>query len=185
VLDDDDFDDGEQIKETFAYFGRAYYMANVFETGLAISIMQLDFLVETRKRYVAERPKTFDRPKYEADFDAFMDHQHAKTLGNLIKSACKFSEISHLIEPHFQNAKNQRDYLAHHFFRERALEFSSRRGRERLILELDELHDVFEHAGRLLDEAMAPHRKMLGVTPEMQAQMMDKFRKESEELSDD
>lgn len=69
----DDFDDGEQIKETFAYFGRAYYMANVFETGLAVAIMQLDFLVETRRRYIAERPTTFDRPKYEADFDAFMD----------------------------------------------------------------------------------------------------------------
>jgi hypothetical protein len=38
--------------------------------------------METLKRHGR---KGFDRAKYEAEFDAFMNRQHAQTLGNLIK----------------------------------------------------------------------------------------------------
>ena len=44
------YDKGDHIKSVFAYFGRAYYMANVFETGLAIALMQLDFLTDVMAR---------------------------------------------------------------------------------------------------------------------------------------
>jgi hypothetical protein len=41
TLTDTTSDEGEHIKTVFAHFGRAYDMANVFETGLAIAICSL------------------------------------------------------------------------------------------------------------------------------------------------
>jgi hypothetical protein len=36
-------EEGEQIKEVFAYFGRAFYMASVVETGLAHVLCKRNF----------------------------------------------------------------------------------------------------------------------------------------------
>ena len=77
----DDYDEGEHIKEVFAYFGSAYYMANVFETGLALAVLVLDFLTEVTETAKRQGMKGFDRARYEAEFDAFMKRQHAKSSG--------------------------------------------------------------------------------------------------------
>jgi hypothetical protein len=37
-------DEGEHVKEVFAYFGRAYHYASVLETGLAIALLFAEFL---------------------------------------------------------------------------------------------------------------------------------------------
>ena len=80
-MTDATYDGDEHVKTVFAHFGRAYFMANVFETGLAIAIMQLEFLTGVAERIRREGRENFDQARYEADFDAFMDGQHAKTLG--------------------------------------------------------------------------------------------------------
>jgi hypothetical protein len=78
-------EEGEQIKETFAYFGRAFYMASVIETGLAHVLLQAEFMESVREEYVRTKGKGFDRKKYETEFDAFMENNFAQTMGNLIK----------------------------------------------------------------------------------------------------
>jgi hypothetical protein len=81
-LADETYDEGEHTKTVFAHFGRAHYMANVFETGLAIAIVQFEFLTSVAERIRREGRETFDQRRYEADFDAFMERQHAQTVGN-------------------------------------------------------------------------------------------------------
>lgn len=174
-----DYDAGEHVKETFAHFGRAYYMANVFEAGLAIALMQLDFLAEVKRKFIASDKKDFDRKQYETDFDNFMDRQHAQSLGNLLKSAKRFNEIPSDFHAELLELKKQRDFLAHHFFRERSVEFISRRGKDSMISELEAAHEIFIRADRALDKIMEPVRRQLGFDEAMINSMQEKLVQEA------
>lgn len=176
----EDYDEDEHVKETFAYFGRAYYLANVFEVGLALALMQLEFLSEVKAKFTASGGKDFDRAQYEADFDQFMDRQHAQSLGNLIRNAKKFPLIDQCLGERLAEVKKRRDFLAHHFFRERSVEFASRRGRDSMIAELEAVHGVFLLADRDLDNLMEPIRRNLGFDEEMIKMMTEKFLQEAQ-----
>lgn len=171
-------DDGEHIKETFAHFGRAMYAASVFEAGLAISLMTLDFLRTEAVRLRKAGRAAFDRAKYEADFDAFMKRQHAQSLGNLIRGLSKAVDLSPDLKSLIDQAKIRRDFLAHHFFRERAVEFASQAGRVAMIEELERDHDLFEEADRAIDALVRPHRAALGMTDEILQSHYHKFLRE-------
>jgi hypothetical protein len=45
------YDEGEHYKEVYAHFGLAYYMAGVFESGLANAILQLDYLTKVAEEH--------------------------------------------------------------------------------------------------------------------------------------
>lgn len=170
-----EYDEGEHVKEVFAYFGRAYYEAGVLETGLAIALMQIDFLGRFRDRFFADDGKSFDRTQYEAEFDRFMENQHAQTLGNLIRRISALSEISDGLKERFSDAKKRRDFLGHHYFRERAAEFNNRTGRDRMIAELHDDGDVFESIDRDLYVELAPVRAKLGMNSERFQKILAQF----------
>jgi hypothetical protein len=165
-LADETYDEGEHTKTVFAHFGRAYYMANVFETGLAIAIVQLEFLTGVAERIRREGRETFDRGRYEADFDAFTDGQHAKTLGNLLKRVSGLASLPAHLQTLVAEVKAKRDFLAHHYFRERAEQFASRRGRDRMIEELVAAMAVFDAADTALEAFLELHCSSLGLTKE-------------------
>lgn len=158
------YDEGEHVKEVFAYFGRAYYEAGVLEAGLAIALMQIEFLSRVHDRYSSDRGHSFDRARYEAEFDHFMSSQHAQTLGNLVKRVSVMPEFSDGLKERLKDAKTRRDFLSHHYFRERAVEFSSRGGRDKMIVELHNDGDLFEEVDRALYDELAPLREKLGMT---------------------
>lgn len=157
------YDEGEHVKEVFAYFGRAYYEAGVLETGLAIALMQIDFLGRVHDQYLADRGKSFDRTQYEAEFDRFMQSQHAQTLGNLIKRVSALPELSDNLKERLKDANKRRNFLGHHYFREMAVEFSNRVGRDKMIAELHNDGDIFEAIDRDLYAELAPIREKLEI----------------------
>lgn len=160
------YDEGEHVKEVFAHFGRAYYEAGALETGLAIALMQIDFLSGVRDQYLADRGKSFSRTEYEAEFDRFMENQHAQTLGNLIKRVSALPELSDGLKERLRDAKKRRDFLGHHYFRERAVEFSNRTGRDKMIAELHDDGEMFEAIDRDLYTELSPVRVKIGMTGE-------------------
>lgn len=163
----DSYDKGEHTKEVFAYFGRAYYMANVFETGLALAVVQLDFMVEVMETVKRTGLNDFDRTNYENEFDAFMNRQHAQTLGNLIKRVHGLANMDTSLKDLIAEAKKRRDFVAHHFFRERSEAFVTRHGREEMIHELEIAHEIFVAADRALAKFMEPHLNRLGMNNAM------------------
>jgi hypothetical protein len=165
-LADETYDEGEHSKTVFAHFGRAYYMANVFETGLAMAILQLEFLSGVRDRIEREGLSNFDRASFQADFDAFLDRQHALTLGNLLRRVEGLTTLPERLQELVADAKAKRDFLAHHYFRERAEQFASRRGRDRMIEELDGAMASFDAADKALEALLEPLRGSLGMAGE-------------------
>jgi hypothetical protein len=164
---DYDKDEDEHVKEVFAYFGRAYYMANVFERGLALAVVQLDFLPEVMESLKRQGRKGFDGAQYKAEFDAFMNRQHAQTLGNLSKRVQELADMDVSLKDLIAEAKGRRNFVAHHFFYERAHEFASRRGRDKMIVELENARDLFEAANHALTKFIEPHINRLGLSNEI------------------
>lgn len=176
----DGYDEGEHVKEVFAYFGRAYYAASCLETGLAMAMLWVDFLARVREDYARDGGKSFDRATYEAEFDAFLANQHAQVMGSLIKRVNGATNLTDDLKAKVTEANGRRNFLSHHFWRERAVEFSNRKGRDQLIAELDEAGEFFLSVDHQLDAEMLPTRRAIGLSEEVLERHMAKFIAEAE-----
>jgi hypothetical protein len=169
------YDEGEHVKEVFAYFGRAIYAASCVETGLVHALLYLDYLSSVEAEIRRTKGKGFDRQKYEANFDAFMEHHFAQTLGNLIKKVNSVANMDKELKDRIATAKKRRDFLVHHYWRERAEEFATRDGRAKMIDELNADGDTFELLDEDVNRAMKPARQAVGISDEVLKAYTDKF----------
>jgi hypothetical protein len=83
---------------------------------LILSVLAI-FLKGVSDRIRREGRKTFDQRRYEADFDAIMERQHAQTPGNLLKRVSGLAALPAHLQTLVVEAKAKRDVLAHHYFR--------------------------------------------------------------------
>lgn len=154
-------------REIFAYYGRAAYAASCVETGLAIALLHAELMMQVLGRARRER-KSPGREAWEAVFDAFMAKQHSLTLGDLIS---RFKSV-HKVEPELiellEKSLLRRNYIAHHFFRDKAVDFAHRRGREAMIAELDRDCALFVSTDEAVQQSVAPLLLKLGIDPERQ-----------------
>ena len=145
----------EHIKTVYARFGIALYFAQVLEHGLANALMFVEFLPRRAGEPVS-------RQQWEAEFDLFLNEQFRKPLGRLINGLRKTISVPAGLETLLVDALETRNFIAPHFFRERAEAFMSRSGRNRMIEELTSARQLFEAAEEKLDEVAAPFREMTG-----------------------
>lgn len=178
VMSAEPYNEDEHCKEVYAHFGLAYFTACVFESGLANAILQLDYLTQVAKDYRLIGRENFDRSAYEAGFDAFLAKQHALSLGNLVKRVQELTEMEADLKAQIVEAKARRDFLAHHFFRERAVEFCKRNGRDTMIAELVTACTIFDSVDQALTEFIEPYRKKIGISKELLSKYTARFLKE-------
>ncbi|MDB5431026.1 MAG: hypothetical protein JWP35_2142 [Caulobacter sp.] len=171
----DDEEIGGQVKEVFAYYGRAFYCASVLETGLTMALLWADFLAQTKHEFEISGRKAFKRENYEAVFDAFMADQHRQVMGSLIKRVNSSTALSESLKSKIAEANRRRNFLTHHYFRERAVEFARPSGREKMIVELNAEADFFEDVDRHLDAEMIAVRRGVGVDEVALAKYVNEF----------
>ncbi len=68
-----------------------------------------------------------------------------------------------------------RNFLAHRFFRKRAVEFASFSGREKMLAELKVAQQQFEHADLALVAVVKPYRHKIGFTDERLAKALQRY----------
>ena len=169
-ITDDDFDpEAElQVRETFAYFGRAAYAASCLEHGLTIALMKAELMSQVAGR--ASREKTApSRADWEAMFDDYMAKHDALPLGTLIQRFRKVVKTSAELDALLDKALAQRNFLAHGFFRERAVSFAHGAGRTEMIAELDAAHDLLTQADEAVGAAVEDVLPRIGVDVERMA----------------
>jgi hypothetical protein len=147
------------VKTVYAHFGLALYLAQVLEHGLANALMWAELLPRRTGKPVS-------RKQWETEFDLFMNQQFEKTLGRLIRSLGRAASVSADLEGLLTDALKTRNFLAHHFFRERAESFMSREGRDKMIEELERAQKLFDFAEVKLTEIAKPLREKYGLTDE-------------------
>jgi hypothetical protein len=149
----------EHVKTVYAHFGLAMYLAQVLEHGLANALICAELLPR-------RAGKPVPRKQWEAEFDTFMDQQFQQTLGRLIRALKSATSVPPDLEGLLTAALEKRNFLAHHYFRERAEAFMSREGRDNMIEELEGVHKLFDDADAKLTEIAKPLRERYGVTDE-------------------
>ena len=157
--------DAQQRREAFARYGVAMYYAQCLEHQLGLMLASMcnhGFL---------------DTP-HEAR-DTLFDEELSKTLGRMVQGFKKAMPVSPRLEDRLTRAVEVRNWLAHKYFRERAREILSVRGREVMISELQEHADFFQVLDSEFTGMMETWLSRMGVSGEDIRAEMQRFRDET------
>jgi hypothetical protein len=156
----------EEYRDVFTRFGLAAYRVQCLET-LLISFLLLDARLNGTAPTVAD---------VEA-LEVFL--QKKKTLGVLISDLRKRVSLPARAEEIMGLAVDKRNFLIHHFFRERAFEFATDAGRKRMLDELRETQAVVYLAEGAAKDLCLALAKVIGLTPEHIEAEVERLRQES------
>jgi hypothetical protein len=145
-------DEEEQSKTLYAEFGAAMYFAQVFEYGVISALVALR--LPEKEKYTRQ------------DIDEFIEGKYEKTLGALLRHLRGSMQLSDRLASLIEMSLARRNYLAHRYFRERAVPLQTIDGRDAMIAELQADQALFRETDRLLTEALLPIREKHGVTQE-------------------
>ena len=119
----------EEVKEVYAHYGLAMYLAQCVEKGLALVLACRDGS-QNIHRYA---------------FDERLDEKLGVTYGTLAR---RYTEIAPSQEKNLADrlleSVEPRNWLAHRYFGDRAVEFDLHAGRRKMIGEFQRLIDTFE-----------------------------------------
>jgi hypothetical protein len=121
--------DGDLVKEVYAYFGLCMYFAQDFETGLINALTALE-------------TATNEKP-FRQTFDALYAKHEALTFGNLLKSLARHKFFPADLIKTVEQLKADRDHLAHRFFRDHVMHFTTVGGCSIMIEELERRRTAF------------------------------------------
>ena len=155
-------------------------MASVLEVGLAHALMYGEFMIGEANEFMATKGKEFSRKQYEADFDSYMEKQFAQTMGQIMRRVENLSGFDEALKKRMLAARKRRNFLAHHYWRERSVKFASFEGRAEMRAELYEDSQMFGQLDRDIDAAMKGTRAKLGIDDaileEHSRRMIDKMK---------
>lgn len=169
-------EEDEHVKEIYAHFGLAMYLAQVLEYGIVNALVYTD-LIPRRAKEVATNNQ------WSREFDDFMNVHFKHTFGKLIRTLSKHVSVPSSLEQELRQAIKLRNFLAHGFFRERSSEFMSFSGRESMLKELEEAQSQFSSADEHLKGIIEPYRIKVGLTDELLKKAFEEIVSKARESS--
>jgi hypothetical protein len=139
--------ENERIRDVFAHYGLAMYLAQNLERGLS---MVLALSGETSHITAW-------------DYDARLAENYQSTFGELVSKflALPLAASSGLIQ-RLEQARDHRNDLAHQYFWDHAIEFASPEGQEAMLTRLRQLQSEFESLDDALTKIVDVHIKSRG-----------------------
>ncbi|WP_421513991.1 hypothetical protein [Enterobacter ludwigii] len=157
----------EHCKEVYAYFGLAMFRAQCVEQSI---IQLLIFLVFFKENAT----KISSAEKWELEFDNFDKTLSKKTMGHLLGALRELGVLNEVIENTLLKALNKRNWLAHGYFVDRAIEFLNESGRNKMIGELESIIELFN----LAEDFLQPISKRLALQYGLTDDKLEKMKKE-------
>ena len=154
-------------KEVFAFFGLVAYSAQVLEHAA------LNLALVLRLPSVDQITKE--------DFDKLYQHFSRKTFGGLISAAREVVEVTDRQEKVLKDAVDLRNYITHHYFRDRAEDFVSVAGQGEMKREMQQFITQLTEADQVLTSLYQPLWDKYGVTEEYIQTQMQALAREAEE----
>jgi hypothetical protein len=132
--------ESRQIRDVYARFGLAMYLAQNLERGLAM-VLALEAQAERMTAW---------------DFDARLAEHYSNTFGTLVAKFVESPEPKPTgLNERLQMANSQRNDLAHQYFWDRGIKFCSEEGRAEMLVELHQMQKDFtsldDELGRLTE----------------------------------
>ena len=166
-------DSAEQVKEVYAHFGLAIYLSQVLEHGIGNALVYASLIPNNIG-------KIRSSSEWHEKFDQFLGAHFEKTLGRMISALKTELTIPDDLESLLSAALKNRNWLAHHYFRERSDEFMNEAGRMKMISELEETQALFSRADETLEAVTKPLRDKYGFTDERIEQFFKEYCSERE-----
>lgn len=155
-------------KEVYAFFGLASFNAQCAEKALVNFVMGYKLLDESALT--------------QDEWLALYENLNSKTFGQLLGQVKKHIDISQELIDSLQAILKSRNWLAHDFFYDHAVEFSDSNGRHSMLCKLQDLIKQFQLADRAVESLSLVVWAKFGVTEEwIQNQMkldVEKYHKE-------
>jgi hypothetical protein len=120
--------ESKRIRDVYAYYGLAMYMAQNVERGLSM-LLALEGLSTGMTAW---------------DFDARLAENYQSTFGDLVSKFLSSSQGASGLSARLQRANEQRNDLAHHYFWDRGIQFVSPDGQMEMIAQLGQMKVDFE-----------------------------------------
>jgi hypothetical protein len=159
--------DGAQTREVYARYGLAMYMVQVLEHGMVNAAIMLRTLPTMRSHpNVASWQDAFDRA-YGAGL--------ARTYGNMLKQLETIDEFPRPLLGRLQSAKEDRDILAHRFFRQHDIAFINPNGRTQMIAWCEQRVELFQSLSDELDTFVVPVCERHGLSKEWMEQKVEEY----------
>jgi len=143
-------------KEVYAHFGLLFFKFALIEHSL-INIITINYAYEDLK---SSHIKT--KNDWEAAYDRGFDTSKKMTLGNLIRSASKISEVDEFTDE-LTEIKGYRDYFAHHFFRDEVGLYSNEEGCWHILYAIKQLRGKIIMLHEKLEAAAENIYERLGI----------------------
>ena len=161
-------DASEHCKEVYAYYGLAMYRAQCVEQSLIQLLIFFDFF--------KKNATSFSTPElWETEFDRFDKSISEKTMGRLLRHISPLGILDEEAMSLLSVALNKRNWLAHHFFVDRAMDFVNETGRCGMIEELNQLIDLFNAVEDILQPLSSNAASRYGITDEVVEKMMSEM----------
>ena len=157
--------ESEHIREVYARFGLAMYSAQCLERELALILAA---------RYGPDPTRISER-----EFDVILEALFSKTFGHLVGEVEEAAALSEEEKEQLQTALNKRNWLAHGYFWDRAVDFLSESGRVSMIEELKEMTNFFKTLDELFTKRTLEHAKRLGITQQVLDETLERLTRGS------
>lgn len=164
----------DEAKELYAHFGLAFYCSSVLEHGVANALLVLDLL--------DGRGGAKTRSQWEALVDKHFDDSFAKTLGSLMRQLARHRDsLPDLatMSADLERCLAERNFLAHHFWREFAEDWFTSSGRVAMARRLETARDLFSETDAKLEAVVRPIASRHGITKEVLDREMEQLRREA------
>ncbi len=158
-------DDGEHVKEVYAHFGLAIYLAQCLEQSIYIHLMFFDFFPRNISRIRTQE-------LWQREIEAYEEQELSKTMGQLIGRLKEAGQPTDDIATALASALKQRNRLAHHYFSEKSITFMTESGRNSMIAELQSIQEQFRAVAEMIDIVTMPVAERYGFTEEKRQKLM-------------
>lgn len=169
-------EESDQVRDVYAHFGLAIYLAQCIEQSIFQHLLFLDHFPKAIASYTT-------REAWVSSFDEFESRQLSQTMGKLISRLREVGQPTESIEAQLSQALKQRNWLVHGYFSERAVEFTQPSGCQSMIVELEAIQSLFLKSAEQIDALTMLVAKRYGLSEERLAEMIERMTNQKAELS--
>lgn len=152
--------ESEQVLEVFAHYGRAMYAAQCLEQSIFQHLVFFDLFPRTVSAYTTPE-------NWAANFDKYEARELGQTMGKLIRHLQQVGQTTDVVEQLLTQALKDRNWLAHGYFSDRAVEFTVSDGRLKMIEELETTSDRLFSCANEIDTVWLPVARAHGYSEEV------------------
>jgi len=152
--------ESEQVREVFAHYGRAMYAAQCLEQSIFQHLVFFDLFPKTIAAHTTP-------DNWTANFDQYEARELGQTMGKLVRRLQQVGQSTEAVERLLAQALKDRNWLAHGYFSDRAVEFTVPSGRLEMIEELKTISDQFFSCTNEIDVVWLPVARAYGYSEEV------------------